>query len=54
MFRDNEFEVMMFNRRISYFKDYEEQKPSKNPPFSSRYICSNVLDKQIVFEEIIK
>ena len=54
MFRDNEFEVMMFNRRISYFKDYEEQKPSKNPPFSSWYICSNVLDKQIVFEEIIK
>ena len=54
MFRDNEFEVMMFNRRISYFKDYEEQKPSKNPPFSSWYICSNVLDKHIVFEEIIK
>ena len=54
MFRDNEFEVMTFNRRISYFKDYTEQKPSKNPPFSSWYICSGVLDKQIVFEEVIK
>ena len=54
MFRDNNFEIMMFNRRISYFKDYTEQKPSKNPPFSSLYICSGVLDKQIVFEEVIK
>ena len=54
MFRDNEFEVMMFNRRISYFKDYDEQKPSKNPPFSSWYICSGVLNKKIVFEEIEK
>ena len=54
MFRSNKFEIMYLNKRISYFKNYEEQKPSLNPPFSSVYICHNVLPKQIVFEEINK
>jgi hypothetical protein len=54
MFRDNTFEIMYMNRRVAYFKDFAEQKPSLNPPFSSVYICSNLLPKQIVFEEITK
>jgi hypothetical protein len=54
MFKNNNFEVMYLNRRVAYFKDYEEQKPSLNPPFSSVYLCSGVLPKQIVFEEINK
>lgn len=54
MFRDNQFEIMYFNRRVSYFKNYNDQKPSLNPPFSSVYICSKILPKQIIFEEIIK
>lgn len=54
MFRDNDFEIMYMNRRVAYFKDYSEQKPSLNPPFSSVYICSKVLPKKIVFEEINK
>lgn len=54
MFKNNNFEIMYFDKRISYFKDYQEQKPSLNPPFSSVYVCHNVLDKPIVFEEIIK
>lgn len=54
MFREHEFEIMYLNRRISYFKDYTEQKPSLNPPFSSVYVCQGVLPKQIVFEEIQK
>ena len=54
MFRDNDFEVMYMNRRISFFKDYADQKPAVNPPFSSAYFCSGVLPKQIVFEEIDK
>lgn len=54
MFRDNKFEVMYLNRRVAYFKDYNEQKPSLNPPFSSVYICSGILPQQIVFEEIKK
>lgn len=54
MFRDNHFEIMYLNRRVAYFKDYKDEKPSLNPPFSSVYLCSNVLPKQIVFEEIKK
>ena len=54
MFRDNEFEVMYLNRRVSYFKDYNDEKPSLNPPFSSVYLCSKILPNKIVFEEIKK
>ena len=54
MFKENEFEIMYMNKRISYFKDYAEQKPSLNPPFSSVYVCHKMLPKQIVFEEISK
>jgi hypothetical protein len=54
MFRDNEFEIMYFNKRVAYFKDYNEQKPSLNLPFSSVYICHNMLPKKIMFKEIDK
>lgn len=54
MFKENIIEVMYFNKRISYFKDYADQKPSLNPPFSSVYLCSNILPQQLVFEEINK
>jgi hypothetical protein len=54
MFKNNSFEIMYLNRRVAYFKDYTEQKPSKNPPFSSVYVTSQILPKQIVFEEIDK
>lgn len=54
MFKDNEIEVMYMNKRVSYFKDYSDQKPSLNPPFSSVYLCSGVLPKQLVFEVINK
>lgn len=54
LFGNNEFEIMYMNRRVSYFKDFNEQKPSLNPPFSSVYLCSKVLPKTIVFENIRK
>lgn len=54
MFKTHDFEIMYMNKRVSYFKSYEEQKPSLNPPFSSVYICHGMLPKQIVFEEIEK
>jgi len=54
MFKDNEFEIMYFDKRVSYFKNYDEQKTSLNPPFSSVYICSGILPKQIIFEQITK
>lgn len=54
MFKNNEFEIMYLNKRVSYFKDYRDEKPSLNPPFSSVYLCHNMLPQQIVFEEIDK
>lgn len=54
MFASNCFEILYMNRRVAYFKDYGEQKPSLNPPFSSVYLCKDMLPKQIVFEEIKK
>lgn len=54
MFKENEFEIMYMNKHVAYFKDYNEQRPSLNPPFSSVYICHKMLPKQIVFEEINK
>lgn len=54
MFKENEFEIMYLSKRISYFKDYEEQKPSLNPPFSSVYLCSGMLPEKIVFEDVFK
>src|SRR5699024_7218962 len=54
MFRENEFEIMYMNLRVDYFKSYDEVKPSKNPPFSSVYVCHKMLPEQIVFEKIDK
>lgn len=54
LFKSNEFEIMYFNKRVAYFKNYTDEKPSLNPPFSSVYICSKMLPKQIIFEEINK
>lgn len=54
MFKNNNFEVMYLNKRVAYFKDYADEKPSLNPPFSSVYLCSNMLPERLVFEEINK
>jgi hypothetical protein len=54
LFRDNNFEIMYMNRRVSYFEDYKDQKPALNPPFSSVYLTSGLLPKKIVFVEIDK
>jgi hypothetical protein len=54
MFKDNDFEIMYMSKRISYFKNFADPKPSLNPPFSSVYICKGILPKQIVFEEVNK
>lgn len=54
MFRDNNFEIMYMNKRVSYMKDFTSGKTALNPPFSSVYITRDMLPKQIVFEEINK
>lgn len=54
MFKNNDFEIMYLNKRVSYFKNYNDEKPSLNPPFSSVYVCHNMLPKQIMFERMNK
>tara|TARA_R110000803_G_C11834621_1_gene303771 strand:+ start:134 stop:688 length:555 start_codon:yes stop_codon:yes gene_type:complete len=54
MFANNDFEIMYFDKRISYFKDYADVKPKLNPPFSSVFLTKNILPKEVVFERIIK
>jgi len=54
LFKNNKFEIMFLNKRVSYFKSYEDQKTSLNPPFSSVWITSNLLPSKILFEEIQK
>jgi hypothetical protein len=54
MFKNNKFEIMYLDKRVSYFGSFTENLPFLNPPFQSVYICSNVLKDQIVFEEINK
>lgn len=54
MFRDNDWEIMYFNRRVSFMKDFTSGKTALNPPFSSVYITHDILPKKVVFEEIDK
>lgn len=54
MFKSNKFEIMYLDKRVSYFRSFDDAKPALNPPFSSVYVCSGVLPSQIVFEEIFK
>lgn len=54
IFKNNTFEIMYFDKRVSYLKSYEDKKTALNPPFSSVYICSGVLPEKIIFKEIIK
>lgn len=54
MFSCNDFEIMYMNLGISYLNEYSERVPSINPPFSSVYLCNQMLPKQIIFEKINK
>ena len=54
LFKENIFEIMYFNLRVSYTNIEGNICKSINPPFPSVYVCSNLLPKQIVFETINK
>ncbi|MGI9571742.1 MAG: sugar-phospahte nucleotidyltransferase [Candidatus Actinomarinaceae bacterium] len=54
MFKKNDFEIMYLNKRVSYFKDYNDVKPKLNPPFSSVYLTKDILPNKITFERIVK
>lgn len=46
--------MMYFNKRVAYMTDYTSGLTSAQPPFSSVYVCHNMLPQRIVFEEINK
>lgn len=54
MFRENEFEIMYFNRRVAYFQSYQDPKPSLNPPFSSVYVCHKMLPERWCLRKLRK
>ena len=54
LFKNNEFEVMYFNKRVSFLSSFMDERPMVNPPFSSVYVCHNLLPDKIVFEELNK
>lgn len=49
LFKNNRFEIMIFDKRIDYIKDEEMLK---GVPFKSIYLCSNLLPNQFVFESV--
>lgn len=54
MFRQNNFEVMYLNLRVSYLEDYASGQTRLNPPFSSVYLTNGILPDRIMFEYIDK
>ncbi len=54
MFAKYNFEIMWMSKRVSYFKSYDDPKPSLNPPFSSVWVTRGVLPQGNVFERIHK
>lgn len=54
IFRDKPLEILIFDKRISFFKSYEPNSPTAQPPFQSVYICSMFLPKQIISEKLKK
>jgi len=54
MFKENKFEIMYLNKRVAFYEDHFDQKPTLNPPFSSVYICKDMLPDRIIFKEISK
>ena len=51
MFKENDVELLIFNKRIDFIG---VDKTKNAPPFSSWYICKNVLPSKIEFRNIHK
>ena len=54
MFENNDFEIMYMDKRCAFLSDYKTQKPNRNPPFQSVYLCHKMLPEKIIFERIEK
>jgi len=54
LFEKNEFEFLVFDRRIAYFTDLKTRELKGSPPFSSVYVCHRFLPEKFVFSKIQK
>lgn len=45
-------EVLIFDKRINYYKNKETKEIQKGVAFASIYICKNVLPNDLIFEEL--
>ena len=54
LFKSNEIEIMYFDTRVKYMNSYDIEGTNTNPPYTSAYMCSKLLPKQIVFEALAK
>lgn len=50
LFRNNDFEMLIPKGRMIF--EHKETGVKKNPTFQSIYVCSGVLDEQIVFSDV--
>lgn len=54
LFAKNEFEIMYFNKRVAYYQDKKDTLTTLSPPFSSVYICKDILPKKLSLRKLIK
>jgi len=50
LFKKNNFTLIYLKGRVNYMEEYGK-KPKSSPPFQSAYICSQISEQQIIFEE---
>lgn len=45
-------QVLIFDKRINFFKDYKTKEIQKGISFASIYVCKNFLPKDLIFERL--
>lgn len=54
LFANHGVEIMVFDKRVSYFGREGKTSEKTSPGFSSWYICHNILPAKIVFQKLDK
>lgn len=53
LFKANDFDIMYFDRRVNFFRNYKKRYAEHSrPPFFSVYVTSKLLPKRMVFERL--
>ena len=47
-------QILIFDKRINFYKDKEMEQIQKGVSFASIYICKNFLPEKLIFEELNK